>query len=118
MHPFLTIRFLSVLICSAVFWGTALAQSTHDHSTMGHASAATNAASAMTDGEVKKIDTKAQTITLKHGEIKNLNMPAMTMAFRAKTPALFAQVKVGDKVRFKAEMSKDVLTLVAIEPAP
>ncbi len=118
MHASLTIRFVSMLVCGAALAGSALAQATHDHSAMGHAPAANHAAVAMTDGEVKKIDTKAHTITLKHGEIKNLSMPPMTMAFKVKTPKLLAQVKVGDKVRFKAEMSNDVLMLVAIETAP
>jgi Cu/Ag efflux protein CusF len=53
-----------------------------DHSAMGHAApaAAAKGAAAMADGEVKKIDTTAQTITLAHGPIMNLGMPAMTMA--------------------------------------
>jgi Cu/Ag efflux protein CusF len=68
----------------------------------------------MTDGEVKKLDPKAQTITLAHGPIKNLDMPAMTMVFKAGTPALLGQVKVGDKVTFRAEMPNGTLTVTAI----
>ena len=63
---------------------------------------ATNAAS-MSDGEVRKIDKDAKKITLKHGELKNLEMPAMTMVFQVKDAALLDKVKVGDKVKFKAE---------------
>ena len=73
-------------------------------------------ATAMTEGEVKKIDTKAQTITLAHGTIRNLDMPAMTMVFKLKTPALLDAVKVGDKVKFSAEMPNGVITVVALEP--
>ena len=91
--------------------GAAAAQATMDHSKMGHA------AVAMTDGEVTKIDQKTQTITLKHGPIANLDMPAMTMAFKVKSPALLAKVKAGDKVRFTAEMPGGTLTLAAIELA-
>ena len=63
---------------------------------------ATNAVS-MSDGEVRKIDKDAKKITLKHGELKNLEMPAMTMVFQVKDAALLDKVKVGDKVKFKAE---------------
>jgi Cu(I)/Ag(I) efflux system protein CusF len=76
------------------------------------------AQSGMTDGEVKKVDAKAQTITLKHGEIKNLHMSPMTMVFKVPSAAMLTKLKVGDKVKFKAEMAQDALTLVAIEPAP
>jgi Cu/Ag efflux protein CusF len=118
MHTSFPIRTFFVAVFSYALANTVGAQATMDHSAMGHSSMASAVTSAMTDGEVKKIDIKAQTITLKHSAIKNLNMPAMTMLFKAKMPALIAQVKVGDKVRFKAEMTKEVLTLVAIEPAP
>jgi len=72
---------------------------------------------ALTDGEVKKMDLKAQTITLAHGPIKNLDMPPMTMVFKVKPPALLAKVKPGDKVKFVAEMPNGVLTVTALERA-
>lgn len=61
------------------------------------------AATDMTDAEVRKVDKDSRKITLKHGEIKNLDMPAMTMVFQVKDPAVLDKVKAGDKVRFKAE---------------
>ena len=36
------------------------------------------AATEMTDGEVRKIDKETKKITLKHAEIKSLDMPPMT----------------------------------------
>jgi len=55
-------------------------------------------------GEVRKIDEAAGKITLKHGPIKSLGMEVgMTMAFRVKDPAMFRELKVGDKVEFEAE---------------
>jgi Cu(I)/Ag(I) efflux system protein CusF len=75
-----------------------------DHA--GHAKDAKPVATAdagdMSDGEVRKIDKSAGKITLKHGEIKNLDMPGMTMVFQVKDPALLDKVKEGDKVKFKA----------------
>lgn len=57
----------------------------------------------MTDGEIRKVDMENKKITLKHGEIKNLDMPGMTMVFQVKDPAIFTKVKAGDKVKFRAE---------------
>lgn len=57
-------------------------------------------APSMTDGEVKKIDKEAGKITIKHGQIKHLDMPGMTMVFVAKEKSLLDKVQPGDKVRF------------------
>ena len=74
-------------------------------------------AQAMTEGEVRKIDTAQNKITLKHGEIKHLDMPPMGsgMVFRVKDPALLGKVKEGDKVRFMAEKVGSAYTVTAIE---
>ena len=61
----------------------------------------TNAAADMTDGEIRKVDKDAKKVTIKHGEIKNLDMPAMTMVFQVKDPAMLDKVQSGDKVKFK-----------------
>ncbi|MEW6689262.1 MAG: copper-binding protein [Pseudomonadota bacterium] len=72
---------------------------------------------ALTDGEVRKVDRDAKKITLKHGPIKSLDMPAMTMVFQVKDPAMLEQVKPGDKVKFQAEKLGGALTVTAIETA-
>ena len=69
------------------------------------------------DGEVRKIDTEQQKITLRHGEIANLDMPPMTMVFRVQEPALLQKVKPGDKVRFTADKLGGTLTVLSLEPA-
>jgi Cu(I)/Ag(I) efflux system protein CusF len=79
------------------------------------APAATSAA-AMTQGEIRKIDKDAKKITIKHGEITNLGMPAMTMVFAAKDPAMLEKVKVGDSVRFTADKVDGVITVTSLEP--
>lgn len=71
----------------------------------------------MTTGEVRKIDRENGKVTLKHGEIRNLGMPPMTMAFRVVDPALLDKLNTGDKVRFRAERMQGALTVTAIEPA-
>ena len=81
------------------------------------AAALAQAALPAVEGEVRKIDTDAKKITLKHGDIPNLEMTGMTMVFRVKDPDLLAKVKPGDKVRFTADKVGGALTVLSIEPA-
>lgn len=69
----------------------------------------------MSSGEVRKIDKDAQKITLKHGEIKNMDMPGMTMVFKVQDPSLLDNLKVGDKVKFNAEKRDGAIVVTAIE---
>lgn len=71
----------------------------------------------MTEGEVRKVDRDAKEITLRHGEIANLGMPAMSMVFQVSDPAFLDTVKPGDKVRFRAEKANGSLVVTRIEPA-
>ena len=75
------------------------------------------AAADMTEGEVRKIDKPARKITLKHGEIKNLEMPGMTMVFQVENAALLDKVQTGDKVRFSAVKTGGAFVVTAIEAA-
>ena len=70
------------------------------------------------EGEVRKVDTDAKKITLRHGDIPNLEMTGMTMVFRVSDPALLTKLKPGDKVRFTADKVDGALTVLTIEPAP
>jgi Cu(I)/Ag(I) efflux system periplasmic protein CusF len=72
--------------------------------------------SAMTDGEVKKVDKDAGKLTIKHGPLTNLDMPGMTMVFRVKDPAMLDQVKEGDKIRFVADRVDGAITVVELKP--
>jgi Cu/Ag efflux protein CusF len=71
----------------------------------------------LAEAEVRKVDKEARKITLKHGEIKSLDMPPMTMVFQVRDPALLDRVKAGDKVRFAAEKVGGQYTVVRIEAA-
>lgn len=85
-----------------------------------HGAPAGNQAAAsveLTDGEVKKIDKEAGKITLRHGELKNLGMPAMSMIFRVKDAAMLDQAKVGDKVKFAADRVNGAVTIVQLQTA-
>jgi Cu(I)/Ag(I) efflux system periplasmic protein CusF len=74
-------------------------------------------ADVMSQGEVRKVDKDARKITIKHGDIKNLNMPAMTMVFQVKDPAMLDQVKQGDKIRFHAEQVNGAMMVSRMERA-
>src|SRR3972149_687080 len=74
--------------------------------------AAAPGAAMLTGGEVRKVDRDAQKITIRHGPIRNLDMPAMTMVFRVKDPAMLDLVKAGDKVKFAADNVGGALTVM------
>ena len=69
----------------------------------------------LTDGEVTKVDKPAGKVTLKHGEIKNLDMPPMTMSFRVSDPAWLDSLAAGQKVRFAVEKVNGQFTVVRLE---
>ena len=85
-----------------------------------HAEAAPAAATAekarpMVAAEVTKIDESAGKITLKHGDIPNLQMTGMTMVFKANDPAMLKTVKAGDKIKFTADKVNGQLSVMSIE---
>lgn len=84
----------------------------------GHGThAAPSAPAALADGVVKKVDKAGGKLTLAHGPLENLGMPAMTMAFAVKDKGLLGQLRDGDKVRFVAESVNGSLTIVKLEKA-
>jgi Cu/Ag efflux protein CusF len=102
---------LSILLAS--FAAVAAAQHTQ------HAPAAAQAAQAQaknpSDGEVRKVDKAAGKITIRHGEIPNINMGPMTMVFSVKSPELLDKVAAGDTVKFRVEEVKGDYVVTTIE---
>ena len=84
---------------------------------LAHAGAMAQAATEMTQGEIRKVDKAASKITIRHNEIKSLDMPPMTMVFTVKNPALLDQVKTGDKVKFNAVVEDGKIVVTEIEAA-
>jgi len=74
-------------------------------------------ADTLAEGEVRKVDKDAKKLTIKHGPIPNLEMPAMTMVFQVKEAQMLEQVKPGDKVRFEAQKLGGAFTVTRIEAA-
>ena len=71
----------------------------------------------MAEGEIRKIDKDAKKVTLKHGPIKNLDMPGMTMVFQVKDMSLMDKLAVGDKILFTAEQQQGAYVVTGAEKA-
>jgi Cu(I)/Ag(I) efflux system periplasmic protein CusF len=82
------------------------------------AATTTLAQAADASGQVTKIDKANARVTLKHGEIKSLDMPPMTMVYRVRDPKALDAVAVGDKVRFTAEKIDGSYVVTSISRAP
>lgn len=109
---------LSILALSAALATPAFAQdhSAHaDHSTAVAAAPGTEAV--LTAGEVTRVDARSGKLTIRHEEIKNLDMPPMTMVFALAESAKPATIKAGDKVLFRAEEKEGALIITRIQPA-
>lgn len=101
----------------ALAWMTPVAYAAGDHMTGSHA---TQRMTAMVDaplsqGEIRKVDKAAGKLTIKHGPLENLGMPAMTMVFRAKNAAMLDQVKPGDRIKFLVEKVDGAFTVTRLE---
>ncbi|KVL44744.1 RND transporter [Burkholderia cepacia] len=82
---------------------------------MGGAKQEAAARQSMSHGEIRKVDTAAARLTIKHGPLENLGMDAMTMVFKVKDPAMLSQVKAGDRIDFVAEDVNGALTVVELK---
>jgi Cu(I)/Ag(I) efflux system periplasmic protein CusF len=114
----LTMKTFTIALLSALALSSVVAQ-TAPANTATPANAATPAAQAntkdMAEAEVRKIDKDAKKVTLKHGPIKNLDMPGMTMVFQVRDAALFDKIAVGDKIVFAAEKMQGAYVVTAVE---
>lgn len=109
---------ISVLLaCAAISVPVASFAAEHDHAGHHMDKMAMAGDTQMVDATVKKVDKAAGTLTLAHGPLTNLGMPAMTMAFKVKDAAWLGQVQAGDKIRFMADDVKGALTVMRLETA-
>ena len=88
-----------------------------DHGKPATAASAQPTTGEMTDGEVRRVDKEASKLTLKHAEIKSLDMPAMTMVFVVKDKVMLERLKAGDKIKFKAINDAGKYTVTEIQMA-
>ena len=72
----------------------------------------------MVTGVVRKIDPENRKITIKHGDIQNLNMPGMTMVFRLQEGISLDKVLAGDKVLFHVEKVNGAFVITQLQVTP
>lgn len=106
----------AALSVAAGFTLPAVAQMSHAHGAVampmtGSAQSATGA------GEVRKIDLENRKVTLKHEAMKDMGMPAMTMVYPVADASVLRNIKVGDKVRFRAATAGGNTTITDIQMA-
>jgi len=70
---------------------------------------------ALTEGEIRKVDKGAGKLTIKHGPLKNLDMPAMTMVYQVRDPKMLDELKVGDKINFVADKVNGAYMVMQLE---
>lgn len=75
---------------------------------------ATATDSTLADGVIKKVDRQTGMVSLEHGELKDVGMPAMTMAYKAKDAAMVKQAKEGEKVKFRLENLNGTYTITTL----
>ena len=75
------------------------------------------AADDLSEGEITRWDPRTRKVTLRHGELKNLEMPPMTMVFRVNDANMLAPFQPGDKVRFRAERQDGGYFITRMEAA-
>ena len=75
------------------------------------------AASDLSEGEIRKVDKDNKKLTIKHGPLKNLDMPGMTMVFGVKDDGMLDNVELGAKVRFQAEKIDGKIVVTKIQAA-
>ncbi|MFN3437611.1 MAG: copper-binding protein [Acidovorax sp.] len=113
--PFIPLA-ASLLLLGA---GPALAQATAPSASSSHQAATPTQQSAeLSEGQITRWDPRTLRLTLKHGEIKNLEMPPMTMVFRVADASVVGDLQPGDKVRFRAEQVNGAYHVKQIEKAP
>ena len=101
----------TAITLACLFSGSVFAQTPPDQNTME-----TTAKPGLAEGEIRKIDKAAGKLTIRHGEIKHMDMPPMTMVFVAKDKSMLDRVKAGDKVRFMAIHENGQMMVTDIQP--
>jgi Cu(I)/Ag(I) efflux system periplasmic protein CusF len=114
----LTTALISTMLCASALAQTVTSPTSAAVAPAAPATSAPMAAKGMTEGEVRKVDKEAKKVTLKHGPIKNLDMPGMTMVFQVRDAALFDKLTAGDKIMFTAEQLQGAFVVTGVEKVP
>lgn len=88
----------------------------HEHG-HGHGAAA-GTELPQVEAEVRRINTRANTLSARHGKIPNLDMPPMTMTLEVLDPAMLEGLNAGDNILITIDQIDGVYTVMSLEPAP
>lgn len=111
--PKIALPLMALIILMPVSSVWAEAAHDHDHAAIAPTSGAV-AEDRYTHGEIRKVDAAQGKLTIKHGDIKNLGMPGMTMIFKVANQQML-DVQAGDKVKFVAERVNGALTVTELQ---
>lgn len=67
-------------------------------------------------GVITAIDTKAESLTIRHEPIPALSWPAMTMSFKANPPTLLKGLTVGQRIGFDVKARGLAAEVTAVRP--
>ena len=104
-------------VASALFLAIARALAGGDAAIQNATPDASARSAALSSGEVRQVDKAGGRLTIKHGPLRNLDMPGMTMAFKVRDPSMLERAKAGDKIDFVAENVNGTLTVVRLDLA-
>jgi len=110
-------RFAPALFAAAISVAASGAVLAATDAPAGAPTSATTASAKLTAGEVRKVDAEQGKVTIKHEPIGNLDMPAMTMVFKAGKPELLKGIQAGDKIEFRAENVAGAFVVTDSKPA-
>ena len=115
-------KYLLALLCTSVFYANTATAADVVRLSKGDQLVATSNAIVTADkklpwitGKVVRISVKRMSVTIAHGEISNLSMPAMTMGFKATDSDTLDMLEVGDEIEFQADDDNGTLILVAVK---
>lgn len=114
MNPY---SFLKVTLLASLAVAPTLGFPQMNRGDMGAMTMQATDPASMTDGEVKKVDRDQAKLTIKHGDIKNLDMPGMTMIFQVRDKSYLDKVKAGDKIKFTVVMENGKMVITEIRAA-
>lgn len=109
-------RYIATLACAVAALTVQLPA--HSQSHADHGKSGTPETAGMTAGEVRKVDVTQSKITIRHEEIRHLQMPPMTMVFSVTSTGQLEGLKPGDQVIFRVirESGAFVVTDIQLRP--
>ena len=114
--PVLALAFGSAAIADDKSHGHMKQDKAHGHMDDAKSMPMAAGTSAMAEGEIRRVSKGSKKLTIKHGEIENLDMPPMTMAFEVSDEKMLEMVKKGDSVKFRAESINGKMVVTEIAP--